>query len=297
MDFRQFRYFVTTAEELHVARAAERLGIAQPALSQQIKSLETQLGTRLFLRTKRRIELTDAGRAFFEEARSVLEHAERAARRARDIGRGEAGHIDIGIVGSAMFDRPFPLLLTAYRKEHPEVQLSVHELPILQQIDALPTLGLDIGIVRAPLPRALPEGIDHFVLSRQRVLAAIPDGHRLAHAARLSLADLADDDFLSFQDPEGIGLGHDLIDFCRQAGFVPRVTQHVTEIGTLLSLISAGFGVSLVTDNLTPIQLPGIRYIPLQQEYHSWLVVVHRRFERSAAVQSLLDGLRAIVRL
>lgn len=296
MDFRQFRYFVTTAEELHVARAAERLGIAQPALSQQIKALETQLGTRLFHRTKRRIELTDAGKTFLEDARNVLEQAERATRRARDIGRGEAGHIDIGTVGSAMFDRPFPLLLSTFRREHPEIRLSVHELPILQQINALPTHSLDIAIVRSPLPRPLPEGLEHFVLSRQRILAAIPDNHRLAKARSLALAELADDEFLQFLDPEGIGLGHDLVDFCRQSGFTPRITQHVTEVGTLLSLIAAGFGVSLVTDNLTPIQLPGIRYIPLQQEYHSWLVVVHRRFERSPAVQSLLAGLRTIAR-
>ena len=196
MDFRQFRYFVTTAEELHMARAAERLGIAQPALSQQIKSLETQLGTRLFLRTKRRIELTDAGLALFQEARHVLEHAERAVRLARDIGRGEAGHIDIGIVGSAMFDRPFPLLLTAFRKERPEVRLAVHELPILQQIEALPNRGLDIAIVRSPLPQVLPDEVDHFVLSRQRLLVAIPLSHPLAKTPSISLSDLADDDFL-----------------------------------------------------------------------------------------------------
>ena len=296
MDFRQFRYFVTTAEELHVARAAERLGIAQPALSQQIKALETQLGTRLFIRAKRRIELTDAGKAFFQEAQSVLEHAERAAKRARDIGRGEAGQIDIGIVGSAMFDRPFPLLLTTFRKERPEVRLSVHELPILQQIEAVSTQGLDIAIVRAPLPRPLPEGLDHFVLSRQRILAAIPLSHKLAGAPAIALTELADDEFLSFLDPEGIGLGHDLIDFCRRAGFAPRITQHVTEVGTMVSLIAAGFGVSLVVDTLTPIQFPGVCYRPLREEYHSELVVVHRRFERSAAVQALIDGLRSIAR-
>lgn len=296
MDFRQFRYFVTTAEELHVARAAERLGIAQPALSQQIKVLETQIGTRLFLRAKRRIELTEAGRAFLEEARSVLNHAERAVKQARDIGRGEAGRIDIGIVGSAMLDQPFPRLLGTFRKEHPALQLSVHELPILQQIDALPKHGLDIAIVRSPLPGALPEGVDHFILSGQRILAAIPENHRLADASSISLPDLANDEFLAFLDPKGIGLGQDLLDLCRQSGFVPRITQHVTEVGTMISLIAAGFGVSLVADIFTLIQPPGVRYIPLEQEYHSWLVVAHRRFERSPAVQSLLDGLRSIAR-
>lgn len=296
MDFRQFRYFATTAEELHFARAAERLGIAQPALSQQIKALETQLGTRLFHRTKRRIELTDAGHAFYQEVQRVLEHAESAVRLARDIGRGEAGRIDIGIVGSAMFDRQFPLLLSAFRKEHPAVQLSMHELPILQQINALPNRRLDLAIVRTPLPRSLPEEVEYFVLSRQRLMAAVSVNHRLANATSISLPDLAEDEFLSFLDPEGVGLGQDLLDSCRQTGFEPKITQHVTEVGTLVSLIAAGFGVSLVVDILTPIQLPGVRYIPLQQELHSDLVVVHRRFERSAAVQALLSGIKSIAR-
>lgn len=296
MDFRHFRYFVVTAEELHVARAAERLGITQPSLSQQIKSLETQLGTRLFHRVNRRIELTDAGQAFLSEAKDVLEHADRAVRRARDIGRGEAGRIDIGIVGSAMLDRQFPPLLTTFRRAHPGVQLAMHELPILRQIDALPNQGLDLAIVRSPLPHPMPETLTHFVLSRQRLLAAVPAGHRLAGARSLTLRDLAGEEFLAFMDPEGVGLGQGLLDLCHQNGFEPRITQHVSEIGTMVSLIAAGFGVSLVADTFAAIQLPGLRYVPLKEEYYSQLIVVHRRFERSPAVQSLLQGIRSIAR-
>ena len=183
MDFRQFRYFVTTAEELHMARAAERLGIAQPALSQQIKSLETQLGTRLFLRTKRRIELTDAGLALFQEARNVLEHAERAVRLARDIGRGEAGHIDIGIVGSAMFDRPFPLLLTAFRKtrQTPVLMLTAR-VSVEDRVLGLQT-GADDYLVK---PFAFSE-----LSARIQVLLRRTQGARVAaEPTQLRLADL-----------------------------------------------------------------------------------------------------------
>ena len=116
MDFRQFRYFVTAAEELHFARAAEKLGIAQPALSQQIKALEEQLGTRLFLRTKRRVELTETGTAFLQEAQNTLAQAEKAVRVARNMARGEAGQIDIGLVGSVMYESRFTHQLKAYSK-------------------------------------------------------------------------------------------------------------------------------------------------------------------------------------
>ena len=296
MDFRQLRYFLAVAEELHFARAAERLGISQPSLSQQIKLIETKLGTRLFHRAHRRIELSDAGQSFLQEARIILEHAQRAVQLARDIGRGEAGRIDIGIVGSTMFDRSFPPLLTTFRRAHPEIRLAMHELPILQQIEALPHLKLDIAIVRAPLPKPMPEDIEHFVLSQQGLIAALPSTHRLADAAVIELQDLADDEFLAFTDPEGIGLGHGLLDICRQNGFEPRITQHVSEVGTMVSLIAAGFGVSLVADTFTAIQLPGLRYVPLKEEYHSQLIVAHRRFERSPAVQSLLRGIRSIAR-
>mgnify|MGYP003591157707 CR=1 FL=1 len=296
MDFRQFRYFVVTAEERHFARAAERLGIAQPSLSQQIKALETQLGTRLFHREKRRIELTEAGQALFLEARNVLEHADSAVRIARDIGRGAAGRIDIGIVGSAMFERHFPPLLTTFRKEHPDIQLSMHELPIVQQIEALPNRGLDIAIVRSPIACPLPEGVEHFVLSRQRLIAALPTTHPLAARAVITLDDLANDEFLSFLDPDGIGLGQGLLDLCRQSGFEPKITQHVSEIGTMISLIAAGFGVSIIADTLTPIQLPGVHYLPLEQEAYSELVVFHRRFEQSPTVLALLHGIRSIAR-
>ena len=152
MDFRQFRYFVTAAEELHFARAAEKLGIAQPALSQQIKALEEQLGTRLFLRTKRRVELTETGAAFLQEAQNTLAQAEKAVRVAQNMARGEAGQIDIGLVGSVMYESRFTLQLKAYSKEHPGVRISLHEMPILPQIDAVRSQHLDIAIVRDPIP-------------------------------------------------------------------------------------------------------------------------------------------------
>ena len=296
MDFRQFRYFVTTAEDLHFARAAERLGIAQPALSQQIKALENRLGVRLFHRTNRRIELTETGAAFLQEARATLDMAEKAVRVAQDTARGEAGSIDIGIVGSVMFDPNFPHLLKNYRKAHPGVQLSLHEMPILAQIDAVAAQHLDIAIIREPIPPAMPESLEHFTLSTQRLVAVLPLDHPLASAESIDLSKLANDSFLAFLDPNGVGMWQALLDLCRSAGFEPRITQRVSEIATLISLVAAGFGVSLVAEIVRHLQLPGVCYVPLAEiEARSDLVIIQRRFERSATVRALLDTIRSAV--
>lgn len=294
MDFRQFRYFVITAEELHFARAAERIGIAQPALSQQIQVLEKQLGVRLFHRANRRIELTETGAAFLQEARATLAMAEKAVRVAQDTARGEAGHIDIGIVGSVMFEPDFPHLLRNYRKAHPGVQLSLHEMPILAQIDAVATQHLDIAIIREPISIALPESLEHFILSTQKLVAVLPLDHPQADAESIDLASLADDSFLAFLDPNGVGMWQALLDQCRNAGFEPRITQRVSEIATLISLVAAGFGVSLVAEIVRHLQIPGVCYVPLTGiDTRSNLIVIQRRFERSATVRALLETIRS----
>lgn len=293
MDFRQFRYFVTAAEELHFARAAEKLGIAQPALSQQIKALEEQLGTRLFLRTKRRVELTETGAAFLQEAQNTLAQAEKAVRVAQNMARGEAGQIDIGLVGSVMYESRFTLQLKAYSKEHPGVRISLHEMPILPQIDAVRSQHLDIAIVRDPIPETALVDVEHFVLSTQRLVLAIPDEHSLSARPTVKLIDFEHDAFLAFTDPAGVGMGQALLDECRNAGFEPRITQKVSEIATLISLVAAGFGVSLVAEIVSHLRLPGVCYRPIEGiKAPSNLIVVHRRFERSPTVRALLDTIR-----
>lgn len=293
MDFRQFRYFVAAADELHFARAAEKLGIAQPALSQQIKALENQLGARLFQRAKRRVTLTEAGEAFLDEVRATLTQAEKAVRVARDTARGETGLIDIGLVGSVMYEPLFPHTLKEYSKKHPRVQISLHEMPILTQISEVAAQHLDIAIIREPVPAGALESVDHFVLSTQRLVIAMPDEHPLSRKPALKLADLRNDAFLTFADPPGVGIGQAVLDHCRSAGFEPRITQKVSEIATLISLVAAGLGVGLVVESISHLRLPGVCYRPLEgTAAASRLVVAHRRFERTPAVRALLDSLR-----
>ena len=298
MDFRQFRYFVVTAEELHFARAAERLGIAQPALSQQIKSLEQQLGTRLFFRTKRRVELTETGTAFLQEAQATLAQADKAVRLVKNMARGEAGQIDIGLVGSVMYDSRFTRQLKAYSSEHPGVRISLHEVPILRQIDELLSQHLDIAIIRKPIPHKALEEVEQFTLSTQRLVVALPKQHPLSHNATVRLIDLKDDPFLAFEDPPGIGIGQALLDLCRNAGFEPVIAHKVAEIATLISLVAAGFGVGIVAGIVSHLRLPGVCYLPIEGvDAPSSLVVLHRRFERSPTVRALIDSLRKIAQL
>ena len=296
MDFRHFRYFVTVAEELHFARAAEQLGIAQPALSQQIKSLEERLGARLLNRTKRRIELTEAGTAFLTEARAALAQAEKAIRIAKDTARGESGTLNIGFVGSAMYDPRFPHMLKDYRSAHPGISLLLHEMPIAAQIESVDNGHLDIAIVRAPLPAILSDNLETFVLATQVLIAVLSHDHALAKREKIALHELANDNFVAFHDPDGVGLGHALLEECQQAGFDPLITLRVTEVATLISLAAAGLGVTLIPDSIAHLQLPGVKYIPLEGEArHTKLIVIHRRFERSAAVQALLRKIRESV--
>ena len=294
MDFRQFHYFVTAAEELHFARASERLGIAPAALSLQIKALEIRLGVRLFYRTKRRVELTEAGITFLHRARTTLEMAQRAVREAQDTARGEIGRIEMGITGTVMFEPRIPHLLKNFRKAHPGVDLSIHEMPILTQIEAMDSGHLDVAVLRKPIPPNLPEGLEYFPFSSQRLVAVLPTDHPMAVTNTVALSALAGESFLAFPDPEGIGMGQNLLVWCRSAGFEPKIVHRVLEIATMISLISAGFGITLVPEIIGHLKLHGVSYLKLEDTARrSELIVVQRRFERSASVSALLADIRA----
>ena len=175
------------------------------------------------------------------------------------------------------------------------MRISLHEMPILTQIDALHSQRLDIAVIREPIPANVLEEVDCFTLSTQRLVVVLPEEHPQSGNTAILLTDLAQDDFLAFTDPSGVGMGQALLDQCRNAGFEPRITQKVSEIATLISLVAAGFGVSLVAEIVNHLRLPGVCYRPLKNVVApSNLIVVHRRFERSAAVCALLDRIKKI---
>lgn len=298
LNLRQFRYFVVTAEELHMGRAAERLGIAQPALSQHIRALEERLGVRLFVRANRRIVLSEAGEAFLVEARATLHHAELAGRAAQRAARGETGTVVIGYVSSALAERAFTAALAGFRTSHPDVVIEMQLLLAADHVHALQSQAVDVSATRGPLA-SLPDDCEQFVLARQPIIVALPESHPLSGAERIALAALAQDTMLQPEDPPGLSLAHTLRQIMARSGFTPRRTMVVNEMTSTLGLVAAGMGVALLPASARTLRLPGVAFCALdapdtagEPAASSDLLVIHRRFERAAAVRSLLTGLR-----
>lgn len=251
MESRALRYFIAAAEELHVGRAAEQLGIAQPALSQQIRLLETRLGVRLFHRARRRIELTDAGRLYLREAKALIAASERAVRLARAADRGTAGELDVGYSGSVILEPRLHTVLRRFRSECPAVALSMHEGVVQQLLDAFKEDKLDIAFLRGPLGQP-PAGIATQLFVRTPLVVALPADHRLAAQSRIAMDDLAQEAFIDLPDPPGVGLAHTLNALAARAGFTPRIALKAGSVMSILGLVGAGLGVSIVPALPTP---------------------------------------------
>jgi DNA-binding transcriptional LysR family regulator len=258
MELRHLRYFVAVAEELSFTAAANRLGISQPPLSQQIQDLEGELDTALFARTSRRVELTSAGSAFFEQARAILVQTEQAAERARAIGLGRIGSLDIGTTGSVLLGPLAPLIAT-FSAQFPEVLVRIHELSPADQQAALHARQTDISFLRKPAED--PDLIVELAWA-EKVGVALPKQHRLAKQSRIQLASLKDEDlvFLRLKDSR---FAQYLRDCCIEAGFAPKVSQQVVEAYSLTSLVAAGLGIALVPECIKNLSRPGIVYRPL----------------------------------
>ena len=292
MDFRQFRYFVTVAEELHMARAAERLGIAQPALSQQIKVIEQQIGTQLFDRSNRRLSLTETGSAFLEGARRALEQADFALSVAHSIACGEAGQIRIGYVGSAMVHRDFPRFLADFRTDFPQVHLTFHVMTVAEQIDALLGNEIDVAVVRDAVPEP-PRTLLSRRLVSERLVVALPDGHAAAELDAVDLATLSNEAFLLPADPPGYGLTQSILTVCQNAGFQPRADMRVLDLSSIVGLVVAGCGVAILPECLQSLNVPGIRYRPLSDEGAvSELRIVVRQSDRSNCLRHFVARVR-----
>lgn len=245
MNFRALSYFVASAETLHISRAAEQLGIAQPALSQQIKSLEAELGVRLFHRTNRRVELTDAGRVFLAEARQILSASDHAVRLAREAGQGNAGELNIGYNGSVIFEPLLHRLLTRFRSSYPNVTLAMHEERVEPLLETFHEGKLDIAFVRGPIG-SLPPGINKTSFVRSPLVAALPADHALASHTPIPVRELAEEAFIALMDPPGVGLAHSLYQLGESAGFTPKVALRAGSVMSVLGLVGAGLGISVI---------------------------------------------------
>ncbi|WP_433441334.1 LysR family transcriptional regulator [Nonomuraea sp. CA-141351] len=262
MNLQQLRYAVALAEELNFGRAALREGVRQPPFSQQIGKLEEELGVRLFERTTRQVRLTPAGQAFVTEARSSLAHADQAAESARRAGRGEAGRLVIGFVGSAT-NLTLPKVLRRFRTRYPGVQVELRELPTAQQAEELRQGLLDVGLLHAPLAGPAAEVLTTQTVARELLLAALPTGHRHSAYTSLPPAALAEEPFVLFPRRYGPGLHDQITAVARAAGFEPRIVQEAVQMQTIVGLVAAGIGVSIVPESVARLRRGDVAFRPL----------------------------------
>lgn len=258
MELRHLRYFVAVAEELHFGRAAVRLHLSQPPLSQQIRDLEAELGAALFTRSRRRVELTPAGRALLPEARELLARAGAAADLVRRVAEGRAGRLALGFMGPAM-EGLLPRAVARFREERPEVVLDLRELGTPAQVEALGQGRISLGAIR--VFGAPPPGLDTLPLADEPYVLAVPADHRLAGARRVALRRLAGERLVFFPRRAGPAL-HDAILGClARAGGAPQVVLEATAKRTILALVAAGAGLGFVPASTA--DTPGVRLVPL----------------------------------
>lgn len=256
MELRHLRYFVVVAEELHFGRAAKRLCITQQPLSRQIRDLENELGVQLFYRTKRTVRLTEVGQIFLEEARKTLEQAELAVKLVRQASSGEIGKIAIAFTGSAL-NIVLPTAVRQFKKLYPQVDLTLKRMQTLEQVEAIHARQIDLGLLHPPIDD------DRLILEtvyQENLVVALPDTHPLAkdRSYPISLKQLANESFILFPRYIGSVLYDQIIDWCRQAGFSPNVVQEAMPQQTILGLVAAGIGVSLVHSSVRTLGRPGV---------------------------------------
>jgi len=299
MDLRHLRYFLTVAEEGHITRAAERLGIQQPPLSQQIRALETELGVQLFRRKPRGVEVTDAGRALMGDARRILDEVDTALARAQRTARGEQGRIVVGFTSSAPFHPFVPNAIRAFRRAFPLVSLVLEEGGTADLVAALRRERLDVAFIRSPVPDG--EGVRVHALLEEAMFAALPGGHPLAapgDEAPLALEALAAEPFVLYRRASGPGLYDSITGACHAAGFLPNMAQEAPRIVSTLTLVAAGLGVTIVPESLCAIRLEGIAYRALAAAppLTAPLRLAVRTADHSAAARNFIRLVRAAAR-
>ncbi len=292
MEIRYYRYFVTLAEELHFGRAAERLHIAQPALSMQIQALEKMLGGRLLERTKRSVSLTEAGKVFLDQAREVLSQEERAVSTTKRAIRGELGCLRIGYSGNAAYSGVLGDALRKFRTEHPHVEVQLLELNPLAQLREIEKRGLHMGFLTT-LSIEIPKTIETRVLASWPMVLALPRDHRLAAKKRISLDMVKKEPFICYSNDD---------EFCSAsmihyiAGFEPVVSYQAANVMLMVALVGADMGVAMVPASLMGESIQSkVVYRQLSGISAKMdCTIAYRRFEKEPVVQLFIQSLLSL---
>ncbi|MGA4365704.1 LysR family transcriptional regulator [Pantoea ananatis] len=291
IELRHLRYFIAVAEELHFGRAAQRLHISQPPLSQQIMQLEAETGAQLFNRTNRSVQLTPAGAQFLQDARAILLQVEQATQRAARLHRGEEGELRIGFTSSAAFIGVMSDALYVFRQRWPNVHVQMQEINTRQQLAPLHEGKLDLGVMRNT---PLPADLHHQLLLREPLCAVVHKAHPLATAGRITLQALAREPFVFFDPQVGTALYSEIMDLLQRYQIRPYITQEVGEAMTILGLVATGLGVSILPASFSHARLANVVWLPLEEpdaQSEMWLVWSGER-EMSAQMAHMMALLR-----
>jgi DNA-binding transcriptional LysR family regulator len=287
MELRHLRYFLAIVAERHFTRAAQKLGIAQPPLSQQIRQLEEEVGTPLFTRTPRGVALTAAGEAFLPHAEAALREVDRAGTAARRVRQGDLGTIRVGFTSAASLNPLVPGAISAFRNAYPDVELRLIVQPTTPLLAQLSLDQIDVAFVRPTSTerqslRAIP-------LPDERLWIALPAGHVLAARKRLRLGELRNEPFVLYPRANGSVLYDSIIAACQNAGFSPRVVQEAPQMASMVSLVAAGVGVTLVPECVCQLRPAGVRYVRISgQAPVAMLWLVTQRGAGSAGLDNFL---------
>jgi DNA-binding transcriptional LysR family regulator len=287
MNLRALQCFVILAEELNFSRAAERLHIAQPALSQQIRSLEDRLGTQLVDRARRPLTLTEAGLYLCTEARQILGALEQASLAAQEIGVGRRGWLSIGFTRSAMYSI-LPPALKAFHHAYPQVELKLFEMLTEEQADALRDMRIHVGIGRQPLAI---DGCTSYPLLRERVMVALEPGHPLAAQKKVKMAELAETPLILYPKHQNAQFKRSVLSLYRDAGLTPLVAHQAYEIQTAIALVAAGLGVTFIGESVARLGRSDVVYRHLMgpgSKYRSTLAATFRTDDASPHLRAFL---------
>lgn len=285
-DLKLLRYFLAVAEELHFGRAAARLNMSQPPLSIHIKELEQQLGTLLFVRHSRSVVLTHAGKILMEESRRLLASANQALARVEQIGRGEAGRIELGVVGTAMWGKMRPVM-HRFLKDNPNVEVLFREKMPAMQMALLERRELDAGIWR--MATEPTEGFTSLRLHESSFLVAMPEEHHLTTHGVVPLEALRNEYFVTM--PSIHTDWAFLQRVCQTAGFSPMIVREVMEPQTVLAMISMGIGITLIADSYAQMNWPGVVFRPLEERIPADLYIVYEESQATLALAKLVEAL------
>jgi DNA-binding transcriptional LysR family regulator len=289
IELRHLRYFIAVADELHFGRAAEKLSISQPPLSQQIQALEAHIGAQLFDRNNRTVRLTQAGAQFLKQAKSIIAQVNDASDQAARIYRGEAGNLTLGITSSAPFIQPVSRTLQRFRLYYPDVNIRIEQLNSKQQITPLLEGQLDLGIMRNS---QLPDPLAHQLLLSEPLVAVVQADHPFTQLkpGELTFAHFANQPFVFFSDDVGTSLYDAILQMLAKAGIYPHITQEVGEPLTIIGLVAAGLGISILPASYQRIQVAGVRYLDFAEHLANtqvWMVY-HARHMQSAAAMAFM---------